>query len=30
VGHEAGPLMETRKQLDDIEFKKMMAAQTGI
>jgi NAD(P)-dependent dehydrogenase (short-subunit alcohol dehydrogenase family) len=30
VGHEAGPLLETRRQLDDVEFKKMMAAQTGI
>jgi NAD(P)-dependent dehydrogenase (short-subunit alcohol dehydrogenase family) len=30
AGHDAGPLLETRKQLDDIEFKKLMAAQTGI
>jgi NAD(P)-dependent dehydrogenase (short-subunit alcohol dehydrogenase family) len=30
AGPDAGPLLETRKQLDDIEFKKLMAAQTGI
>ena len=30
VGHEAGPLLETRAQTDDVSFKKMMIAQTGI
>ena len=30
AGHDAGPLLETRRQTDDVEFKKMMAAQTGI
>jgi len=30
VGHEAGPLLETRVKTDDVSFKKMMAAQTGI
>jgi NAD(P)-dependent dehydrogenase (short-subunit alcohol dehydrogenase family) len=30
AGPDAGPLLETRKQLDDIEFKKLMATQTGI
>jgi len=30
VGHEAGPLLETRAQLDDIAFKKLMITQTGI
>ena len=30
VGHDAVQLIETRKQTDDAEFKKMIAAQTGI
>jgi NAD(P)-dependent dehydrogenase (short-subunit alcohol dehydrogenase family) len=30
AGHDAGPLLEMRKQADDIEFKKLMTAQTGI
>jgi NAD(P)-dependent dehydrogenase (short-subunit alcohol dehydrogenase family) len=30
VGHEAAPLLETRGQSDDVSFKKMMIAQTGI
>jgi NAD(P)-dependent dehydrogenase (short-subunit alcohol dehydrogenase family) len=30
VGHDAVQLIETRKQMDDVEFKKMMTAQTGI
>lgn len=30
VGHDAAPLLETRLQLDDIAFKKMMITQTGI
>lgn len=30
VGDDAGPLLETRKSMDDADFKKMMAAQTGI
>jgi NAD(P)-dependent dehydrogenase (short-subunit alcohol dehydrogenase family) len=30
AGHDAGPLLETRRQMDDVEFKKMMALQTGI
>jgi NAD(P)-dependent dehydrogenase (short-subunit alcohol dehydrogenase family) len=30
VGHDAAPLLETRRQLDDVEFKKMMVAQIGI
>lgn len=29
-GHETGALMEARHQLDDVAFKKMMIAQTGI
>ena len=30
VGHDAAPLLEMRLQLDDVAFKKMMIAQTGI
>jgi len=30
VGHDAAQLIETRKQMDDAEFKKMMATQMGI
>ena len=30
VGHDAAQLIETRKQMGDAEFKKMMAGQTGI
>jgi len=30
VGHDAVQLIETRKQMDDVAFKKMMATQTGI
>ena len=30
VGNEALPLLETRRQLSDVEFKKMMVAQLGI
>jgi NAD(P)-dependent dehydrogenase (short-subunit alcohol dehydrogenase family) len=30
VGHDAVPLLETRKEMDDVAFKKMMAGQTGI
>lgn len=30
VGHDAAQLVQTRQQMDDAEFKKMMAAQTGI
>jgi len=29
VGHDATQLVETRKQMDDVDFKNMMAAQTG-
>ncbi|HEV3413183.1 MAG TPA: SDR family oxidoreductase [Puia sp.] len=30
VGHDAVPLLETRGQMDDVAFKKLMAEQTGI
>jgi len=30
IGHDAAQLIATRKQMDDVDFKKMMAAQTGI
>ena len=30
VGHDAVQLVQTRKQMDDVDFKKMMTAQTGI
>jgi len=30
VGHDAVQLIETRKQMDDADFKKMMSAQTGM
>lgn len=30
VGHEAAPLLETRRQTDDVDFKKMIITQTGI
>ncbi len=30
VGHDAAQLIQTRQQMDDVDFKKMMAAQTGI
>ena len=30
VGHDAAPLLEARKQMDDVDFKKMMIGQTGI
>jgi NAD(P)-dependent dehydrogenase (short-subunit alcohol dehydrogenase family) len=30
VGHDAEQLIQTRQQMDDVDFKKMMAAQTGI
>jgi NAD(P)-dependent dehydrogenase (short-subunit alcohol dehydrogenase family) len=30
VGHDAGPLLEARRQMDDVAFKKMMLDQTGI
>jgi len=30
VGHDAGQLLEGRKQMDDVTFKKMMVAQLGI
>jgi NAD(P)-dependent dehydrogenase (short-subunit alcohol dehydrogenase family) len=30
VGHDAAPLLETRKQMDDVAFKNMMVKQTGI
>lgn len=30
VGHEAAPLLETRRQMDDVDFKKMIITQTGI
>ncbi|MDB5156608.1 MAG: family oxidoreductase [Mucilaginibacter sp.] len=29
VGHDATQLVQTRQQMDDVDFKKMMAAQTG-
>ncbi|WP_431209872.1 hypothetical protein ACQ86N_27675 [Puia sp. P3] len=29
VGHDALPMLEARKQMDDVEFKKMMIGQTG-
>ena len=30
VGHEAAPLLETRRTTGDVEFKKMIATQIGI
>jgi len=30
VGHDAAQLVATRQQMDDVDFKKMMAVQTGI
>jgi len=30
VGNDALPLLEARKQMDDVDFKKMMAGQTGM
>jgi NAD(P)-dependent dehydrogenase (short-subunit alcohol dehydrogenase family) len=30
VGHDAVQLVQTRQQMDDVDFKKMMTAQTGI
>jgi len=30
VGNDAGPLLEARRQMDDVDFKKMMLSQTGI
>lgn len=30
VGHDAAPLLEARRQMDDVDFKKMMQTQTGI
>jgi len=30
VGHDAAPLLEARRQMDDVDFKKMMIGQTGI
>jgi len=30
VGHDAAPLIAARQQMDDVDFKKMMTAQTGI
>lgn len=30
VGHDAAQLVQTRQQMDDVDFKKMMRAQTGI
>ena len=30
VGHDAEHLIQTRQQMDDVDFKKMMTAQTGI
>jgi hypothetical protein len=30
VGHDAVQLIQTRQQMDDVDFKKMMAAQMGI
>ncbi len=30
VGHDAVHLIQTRQQMDDVDFKKMMSAQTGI
>jgi len=30
VGHDAAQLIQTRQQMDDVDFKKMMAAQTGV
>lgn len=30
VGHDAGQLIQTRQQMSDVEFKKMMTAQMGI
>jgi NAD(P)-dependent dehydrogenase (short-subunit alcohol dehydrogenase family) len=30
VGNDALPMLEARRQMDDVEFKKMMLAQTGL
>ena len=30
VGHDAAPILEARAQMNDVDFKKMMVAQTGI
>ncbi|WP_214072985.1 SDR family oxidoreductase [Mucilaginibacter sp. dw_454] len=30
VGHDAAQLIQSRQQMDDVDFKKMMAAQTGM
>ena len=30
VGNDAAPLLEARKQMDDVDFKKMMVGQTGM
>jgi hypothetical protein len=30
VGSDALPMLEARRQMDDVEFKKMMLAQTGL
>jgi len=30
VGHDAGQMLEARRQMDDVDFKKMMLSQTGI
>ena len=30
VGHDAAQLIQTRQQMDDVDFKKMMINQTGI
>jgi NAD(P)-dependent dehydrogenase (short-subunit alcohol dehydrogenase family) len=30
VGHDAVPLLEARKEMDDVAFKKMVAGQTGL